>query len=115
MRFAKMLADASWLERAGVRGRIRCRLSRRKAGGNGAVAAAPAKKLTAERVAKPKAPPQSRRGETRPGQEGPARKAASAKTARPAAHAKTKAKGGARRAGARTTKPAARGKATKKR
>ena len=114
--FAKMLADAQ-LARKG--GRPRTNPLPPGAAAKAVAAApvaAPAKKPTVEKVAKPKAAPRAAAPKHAPAKKGPARKGAAAKAARPAAHAKTKAKGGgAKAAGARTTKPAARGKATKKR
>jgi hypothetical protein len=113
--FAKMLADAQ-LARKGGRPRTNPLPPGAVAKAAAAPVAPPPKKPTVEKVAKPKAPPRAAAPKRAPAKKGPARKAASTKTARPAAHAKTKAKGGgAKVAGARTTKPAARGKATKKR
>jgi hypothetical protein len=113
--FAKMLADAQ-LARKG--GRPRTNPLPPGAAVKAAAAAVPvvvpAKKPTAEKVAKPKT--RAAAPKAAAAKKGPARKAASAKTARAGAHVKTKGKGGgAKPAGARTTKPAARGKATKKR
>lgn len=114
--FAKMLADAQ-LARKGGRPRTNP-LPPGAAAAKVVVApvVAPAKKPAEEKVAKPKPPPRAAAPKRVTAKKGPARKAASGKAARAAAHPKTKAKvAGAKPTGTRTTKPAVRGKATKKR
>ena len=109
--FAKMLADAQ-LARKGGRPRTNPLPPGAAVKAAPVPVVVPVKRPTPEKVEKPKA--RAVAPKRAPAKKGPARKAASAKTAKPAVHAKTKVKG-AKAVGARTTKPAARGKATKKR